>query len=155
MQKDFQLNESDIIFIQNLIEATRKGDKELSEFVNYHLFPKRSPLSLESINRNIKSLKKMDDTQQLIVKSRAKEFVELNNPANLNLLFAIYGLVISMYNLIKEANKTLGIILNIIAIGIFVVYMTRITVNNVRLRSTALFFYELISNLNYDMKSKD
>ncbi|NNU96285.1 hypothetical protein [Anoxybacillus sp. EFIL] len=155
MQEDFKSNEYDAIFIQDLIKATRKGDKELSEFVNYHLFPKRSPLSLEDINRNIRSLKKMDDTQHLIVKARAKEFVELNNPANLNLLFAIFGLVISMYNLLKEANKILGLILNIIAIGIFVVYLTLTTVNNVRLRSTALFFYELISNLNYDMKSKD
>ncbi|MGG3998808.1 hypothetical protein [Anoxybacillus kestanbolensis] len=159
MQEDFQLNESDMIFIQNLIEATRK-DEALKKFIDYYLFAKKSPLSLENINRNIKSLKKMDDTQQLIVKARAREFLELNDPSkHLSILIGFFGMVIGAYKALGEIFKMAGFkivdsFLVIIVSLILGTYSARLLIKNMRTRSTALFFYELISNLNYDMKNK-
>ncbi|EPZ37802.1 hypothetical protein C289_2090 [Anoxybacillus ayderensis] len=164
MQEDFQLNESDMIFIQNLIEATRK-DKELKKFIDSYLFAKKSSLSLENINRNIKSLKKMDDTQQLIVKARAREFLELNDPSkHLGTLVGFFGMIIGVYKALAEIFKMIDFkivdsslvfsFLVLIVSLILGTYVGRLLIKNMETRSTALFFYELISNLNYDMKNK-
>lgn len=61
-----------IIFINNLIEMTRKKDMELKNFIDYYLHPKESPLSIDAINNNIETLKKWIEFNNLLLKLEQK-----------------------------------------------------------------------------------
>ncbi|MEK4884888.1 hypothetical protein NST81_09340 [Bacillus sp. FSL W8-0223] len=141
------------IFINDLIEITRKNNKELKKFIDYHLFPKKSPLSFEAINNNIKALERMDKTQRSIVKARAKEFEESYDPSkHFPPLFGIFGFLISMYSLLKEINRMVGIISSIMLIVGITTYSAMVYTKAIQLRSTAVFFNALINSLKYDEK---
>lgn len=139
------------LFINNLIEMTRKDDDELKKFIDHHLFPEKSQLSIDAINNNINILKGMNCTQQALVKGRARSFEELNDPSKyFPSLFAIFGLVISLYALLRKITQNSWpiVILSVIVIALLTIYITRIFVKSVKRRSTAVFFSALINSIN-------
>jgi hypothetical protein len=149
----------DTIFIHNLIEMTRKDDNELKEFINEYLFPQKSKISIESINKNINILKKMDGTQQALVKSRAKTFEESNDPSKyFPTLLAIYGLVISVYVVLQEllvilnVNVVYSIYFRIFLIVTLGITVSKIFFNSLNTRPTAIYFNTLIHSIEFNEK---
>jgi hypothetical protein len=135
-------------FIYNLIEMTRKSDKEFQKFIDYHLYPKKSPLSLEVINKNIKTLKLMDSNQRLIVKARAKEFAESNDPSKyFPSLLVIFGFIFNLYKLVEKIDKKLGLVFNVLVISFFAIFSAHLFFKTVKIRSTAVFFNTLIDTV--------
>lgn len=160
MTESTQSNASDEnnIFIKNLLEVTRKDDDELKKFIDHHLFPERSQLSIDAINKNVNILKGMNCTQQALVKGRARHFEETNDPSKyFPTLFASFALVISLYALLREITKNswLTVIMNILVISLLTVYTVRMYVKVVKRRSTAVFFNALISSINSTCKADD
>lgn len=140
-------------FIYDLIEMTRKDDKELKAFIDSNLFPKKSSLSFESIKCNVDSLKGMDSTQQVILKARAKEFEESHDPSKyLPSLFAIVGIIGLLYSAIKElaGNSAWSIVIYAMVIGFLVIYTNRAYNKFIIIRPTAIYFNYLIANIKYD-----
>ncbi|MGE8000885.1 hypothetical protein ACQKOF_19855 [Lysinibacillus sp. NPDC093190] len=144
------------IFISNLIEVTRKKDKELKKFIDDNLFPRRSSLSIEAINDNINALKKMDKNEQLLVRGRAKHFEESNDPSKyFPILIAIIGIIISLYGMLRDLSDTfITFIINVLVIVFMVLFTTKLFTNTIEYRSTAIYFNSLITNMQYDENEK-
>ncbi|MFJ3386312.1 hypothetical protein [Lysinibacillus sp. NPDC086135] len=140
-------------FIHDLIEMTRKDDKDLKAFIDSNLFPKKSSLSFESIKNNIDSLKVMDHTQQVIVKARAKEFEESHDPSKyIPSLIAIVSIIGVLYSAIKElsGNSAWSVFLHSMVIAFLIIYINRTYERLIKIRPTAIYFNSLIANIKYD-----
>lgn len=140
-------------FVNDLIEMTRKDDKDLKTFIDYNLFPRKSSLSFESIKYNIDSLKTMDNTQQVILKARAKEFEESHDPSKyIPSLIAIAGIIGLLYSAIKELakNSAWSVFLYSIVIAFLIIYINRTYEKHIKMRPTAVYFNSLITNIKYE-----
>ncbi|OLS02872.1 hypothetical protein [Tissierella creatinophila] len=161
MSDSTQLNilEDNDNFINDLIEITRKEDKELQGFIEEKLSLEKSTLSIEHINKNIESLRGMNNTQQALVKARARKFEEMNDPSkHLPILLALFGLVISLYNALIELPKLLKsesilgvtIVLNIAVIAGLALYANWLYRHTVKMHPTAVFFDTLINSIKFE-----
>ncbi|OZV96009.1 hypothetical protein DN050_10190 [Heyndrickxia coagulans] len=112
------------------------------------MFPKKSPLSLETINNKIKALKLMDATQKSIVKARAKEFEEANDVSKyFPSLLGILAFILSLYAMLEKINKIVGLITNLLVITFLTLYSIRLFFKFVERRSTAVYFNALIDSI--------
>ncbi|MCS1390633.1 hypothetical protein QH639_25220 [Lysinibacillus sp. 1 U-2021] len=139
-------------FINDLIEMTKKDDKELKRFIDHNLFPKESLLSIDSINSNIDSLRLMNENQQILVKSRAKQFEESNDPTKyFPTLLGIFGLVITLYGILNQVlNNDIGTLIYATVIGILGIFVANIFRKSIVVRPTAVFFNSLVTNIQYN-----
>lgn len=144
------LNEN--LFIDDLIEMARKKDKELKKFVDENLFPKKSSLSIESINKNIETLKTMNATQQVLVIGRADHFKDSNDPSKFfPVIIALFGLVISLYNILSLFTDIM--IFSIFATVIVIAYLSILLRRIFSLYPTAIYFHSLVSNIKYEIST--
>lgn len=141
--------------INKLIDITKESDETLKIFVDHHLFPQKSQLEIEDINNNIDLLRKLNGTQQALVKGRAKSFEELNDPSKyFPSLFAIFGLIVTLYALIREmSGGAMWVsLVSVMVIALLAVWAIGSLVKTTKKRSTAVFFNTLLNNINYDEK---
>lgn len=138
---------------KSLIKKSRSNENEFKDFIDLHFFTKNSPLSDEVITNNIEVLKKMDASQQSLIKARAKEFEESNDPSKyFPTILTLFGLIITFYSLLTELTKNSSLIIgaNIVVAVILVLYATRIFTNTIGKRSTAVFFNTLINSIDFE-----
>ena len=72
---------SEDMFVNDLIEMTKRKDREFKKVIDENLFYKNSSMDIETINKNIEALKTMDNIQQLHVTGRADHYKESNDPS--------------------------------------------------------------------------
>ncbi|WP_042472841.1 hypothetical protein [Bacillus ndiopicus] len=136
-------------FVNKLIEMTRKKDNQLKGFIDKKLINSDT----ETINKHIDKLKTMDENQQLIVKARAKQFEETNDPSKgFPILLAIIGIILSAYALLREFtnNHASIIFLSMLVVAIFAGSTTLYLNNVMKQRSTAIYFNYLVTNIKYE-----
>lgn len=146
------------IFISKLIRMTKKKDKEFKKFIDKNLFPlKSNSNSIDYINGNIDALRTMDRNQQILVKARATHFEDMYDlPKYFPILIALMGAIISMYGLVKELStemskdSSLVIFLTIIVTVVLISLVTWLFIISVGMRSTAIYFNSLVTNIKYD-----
>lgn len=142
----------DSTFIYDLIKVTSESDRKLKKFVNDKLFPQKSFLSVESINQNIEALKNMNENQQLLVKARAKHFEEMNDLTKFfPTLIGLFASLVSIYAFIREIipQDIFFIRMAILVYFSLFFYFTIASVFVVQNRSTAVYFNNLITNIEY------
>lgn len=144
-------------FISNLIKKAEENDKEFKEFIDENLFPMKSKSnSIDVIKTHLHILKAMDSTQQLLVKARAKHFEETNDPSKyFPSLIAMFVVLVPIYTLLNSVDKEsyyMGIIMltNIIAFLAFIVFVFKSFLMTIRMRSTAVYFNSLVTNIEYN-----
>ncbi|MEC0094357.1 hypothetical protein [Paenibacillus macquariensis] len=146
------------IFISNLIEITRKKDEELKVFIECNFFPEKSTLSIEAISNNINILKKMNSSQQALVKGRARTFEEINDPSKyFPSLIAIITLILSLYALLRELSGLLSgnvtllvILLSFLVTAYLALFTIRTLSSTMKRRTTALFFNALLNSIKFE-----
>ncbi|WP_339258269.1 hypothetical protein [Lysinibacillus sp. FSL K6-3209] len=145
-------------FISDLVLHISKDDKKLKKFIDENLFPLNSKGKGDiTINNNINALKTMDPNQQLLVKGRAKHFEETNDPSKyFPALIAMIAILLPVYALInqltvdKTLSQTIIIFFNIFLFLGTLLYVARLYFNSVRMRSSAVYFNSLVTNIKYD-----
>jgi len=144
--------DNSVNIINELIEHSRRRDKELCSFIDEYLYPKNSKLSIATIENNINSLKKMTESQRIIVQSRAKGLEDSNDIAKyMPSLLVIIGLIISAYTTLATLfSSEIKVLLPLMATIIFAAMTFRIYVSLMKNRSTAVYFNNLINSLEYD-----
>ena len=139
--------------ISDLIKAASKKDVDFKKFINKHFYPKESSLSPNAINENIDKLKYMNDNQKALIMARATSYEESYDISKyFPTLIAIFTIILGMYALLREmtGGSTLVNIGSIIITGIVGIYLTRLYVVNLSHRPTAVFFKELLKNIDYE-----
>lgn len=153
-RKEKILSNVDYVFIKDLIEASKRSDKEFRIFIDENLFPKKSSLSDEHIKNNIYSLKFMDKNEQLIIQARAKSFEETFDPSKyFPSLLAIFGSAFAIYKALADRSGNIVIFSIYILIMLYVFfYSSRLFSKAVNARPTAVYFNVLISKIEFESK---
>lgn len=139
--------------INKLIDITKESDETLKIFVDHHLFPQKSQLEIEDINNNIDLLRKLNGTQQALVKGRAKSFEELNDSSKyFPSLIAIFGLVIGLYALLREMwdGASWLYLVSVVVVGGLTIFVAKLFFKTIAIRATAVFFNTLLNSIDYD-----
>ena len=141
------------LFISRLLRMTEKKDKEFKKFIDKNFKSSK----IDDINTNLNALRAMNSNQQLLVKARAKQFEEINDPSKyFPSLLAITGIVIGMYTLIREQsnNSDLFVIISIIVIAFLGIGVTWLFTKTILMRSTAVYFNSIVTNIQYNNEGK-
>ncbi|QDZ98964.1 hypothetical protein D0439_10110 [Lysinibacillus fusiformis] len=137
------------LFISRLLRMTKKKDKAFKKFIDKNF----KSNEIDDLNSNLNALRAMNSNQQLLVKARAKQFEEINDPSKyFPSLLAIAGIVIGMYTLIREQanNSDLFVFISIIVIAILGIGVTWLFTKTVLMRSTAIYFNSIVTNIQYN-----
>lgn len=148
-------------FNDEILHNSRKSDLEFSNFIDEHLFSKKSKLSDNQIDKNIESLRTMNEVEFIKLKASAKTLEETNDvskyfPALISLtlmLIAAYGSIATFLgkSSVTAENAFLWLTILISLILIFLLIRTYKKVSHVR--SSAVYFNSLISNIEVTRNS--
>lgn len=143
-----------LISIDSLMSVICESNTNFKKFIDENFHPKKLK-DLQKIGENIEILKSMNEHQQIIVKARAKEFEEdCDLSKYITPMIALFGFMVAAYRVFSEfiIYKNLAILFNVVlAFGLGYVLMRVYQTLTIQ-RSSAVFFNNLISNINFDEK---
>lgn len=141
------------IFINNLLEASRKKDKEFTLFIDENLNIRSSKDNIIAIQNRIDQMKKMTESEQTVIKARAKELEDGSDVSKyLPALLTIFALIISAYTILSEFKAEDGFIKALqvfVTIGLAALAF-KIYTSLVKVRSTAVYFNGLLSSTAFE-----
>lgn len=144
------------IKIDSLMKVIGERDKNFSKYIYENFHPKKT--NNIQIEENINALKYLNKNQQRIVKARAKEFEENNDLSKyVTPMIAFFVFMVGAYKLLAKliVYKNLGLYLHATLALVLVMLVFYIFYNQIEHRSSAVYFNNLISNIEFDEEIRE